>query len=173
MSEDSVLEIIVFIIGAIIWAVKSFAEATKSSRKKRSKKPIELPEYSPYETTGKRKYVHETTPSEDFVPGELTLEEMIQRGLIEVVDDNGANEVTEYVPDAPVSDYVENLNAFAENLSDNTTYARNEAPVCEVEELEYEENVHNVDYAEFIRQNGKAAIIISEIILPANSKMRK
>jgi hypothetical protein len=178
--DDNFVDIIIFIIAAVIGIVKAIYESL--SKKEKSKKTTNFPEYRPYEEPLKRKQPAHSNPYDDF-PDEsemqdLTLEEMIRRGLVEVVDDNCEQEtqVIESKLEAEsegLSDYVEDLNAFAENLNGNLTYARNEAPVCEVEEIDYEDNVHDVDYAEFIRQNGKASIIISEILLPANSKMRK
>ena len=178
--DDKFVDIIIFILAIGLGLIKAAYEAL--AKKAKNKKTLDMPEYRPYEEPLKRKQPVEGNPYDDF-PDEsemqdLTLEEMIRRGMIEIVDDNCERETQtiesklEAESDG-LSDYVENLNAFAENLDGNLTYARNEAPVCEVEEIDYEDNVHDVDYAEFIRQNGKASIIISEILLPANSKMRK
>ena len=178
MKDDTFVDIIIFILAAIIGIAKTLYEWLH----KKQAEQKDLPEYSSYEEPLKRRQSVESNPYDDF-PDEteiegLTLEEMIRRGLIDVVNDNGVAESqsVEAKLEAEaegLSDYVEGLNAFAENLEGNLTYARNEAPVCEVEDIDYEENVHDVDYAEFIRQNGKASIIISEILLPANSKMRR
>lgn len=155
MDKDFNVEIIIFVISIICWIIKGIYDYI-SKYVSRDEQYSEEEVYSP----------------QDFDRPQ-TLEEMIRRGMIEVVNDSPQKEEPQYVAEEINNDYVENLNAFAENLQDDMTYARNEAPVCEVEELDYEENVLDVDYADFIRQNGKASIIIAEILLPANSKMRK
>ena len=158
--DDNLVEFLIFLIGGIGWIIKTIYDYfIKSNRKK--------------EIFDEDVYYPEN--AED-----MSIDEMIRRGLIDVIEKPKGKEKQFEEPiyeeaqvDPQMSQYVENLNSFAEQLDENETFALNQAPICEVEELDYEDNVHDVDYAEFIRNNGKASIIISEIILPANSKMRR
>lgn len=158
--DDNLVEFLIFLIGGIGWIIKTIYDYfIKSNRKK--------------EIFDEDVYYPEN--AED-----MSIDEMIRRGLIDVIEKPKEKEKQFEEPiyeeaqvDPQMSQYVENLNSFAEQLDENETFALNQAPICEVEELDYEDNVHDVDYAEFIRNNGKASIIISEIILPANSKMRR
>ena len=155
MNKDFNVEIIIFVISIVCWIIKGIYD------------------YIAKHVSRDEEYSDEEVYSPQDFDRPQTLDEMIRRGMIEVVNEPQKKEEPQYVAEEINNDYVENLNTFAENLPDNMTYARNEAPICEVEEFNYEDNVHDVDYAEFIRQNGKASIIIAEILLPANSKMRK
>ena len=158
--DDNLVEFLIFLIGGIGWIIKTIYDYfIKSNRKK--------------EIFDEDVYYPEN--AED-----MSIDEMIRRGLIDVIEKPKEKEKQFEEPiyeeaqvDPQMSQYVENLNSFAEQLDENETFALNQAPICEVEEIDYEDNVHDVDYAEFIRNNGKASIIISEIILPVNSKMRR
>lgn len=158
--DDNLVEFLIFLIGGIGWIIKTIYDYfIKSNRKK--------------EIFDEDVYYPEN--AED-----MSIDEMIRRGLIDVIEKPKEKEKQFEEPiyeeaqvDPQMSQYVENLNSFAEQLDENETFALNQAPICEIEEIDYEDNVHDVDYAEFIRNNGKASIIISEIILPANSKMRR
>lgn len=158
--DDNLVEFLIFLIGGIGWIIKTIYDYfIKSNRKK--------------EIFDEDVYYPEN--AED-----MSIDEMIRRGLIDVIEKPKEKEKQFEEPiyeeaqvDPQMSQYVEKLNSFAEQLDENETFALNQAPICEIEEIDYEDNVHDVDYAEFIRNNGKASIIISEIILPANSKMRR
>lgn len=158
--DDNLVEFLMFLIGWIGWIIKTIYDYFIKSRRKK-----EIFDEDVY------------YPENDE---DMSIDEMIRRGLIDVIEKPKEKEKQFEEPiyeeaqvEPQMSQYVENLNSFAEQLDENETFALNQAPICEVEELDYEDNVHDVDYAEFIRNNGKASIIISEIILPANSKMRR
>lgn len=163
---DLIIGLAVVVFGVISWLVKAFSneedgedslgkalmrQLQKHINKERTTPPVRTPQSSHYDYSQERiptRQVRESYKRETSYSDENFYN-------MEVDTQNVTNLSTQKSPES-----------FPQYVA-----TQGVCDCIEVEELE-EDNTLDIDYAQFIRENGKAAIIISEIILPANSKMR-